>query len=71
MSKKQSPITYTGDQFRQWREESPKVTITDLAELSGCTQSQISNFELGKTDVKRGTMAILLSALAELKKKQP
>jgi len=66
--KTQSPIIYTGEQFRRWREELPKISIAELVTKSGCTQSQISNFELGKTDVTRKTMAKLLDALSTLKK---
>ena len=66
----QSPIIYTGEQFRRWRDEQPKVTIAELAEKSGCTQSQISNFENGKTDITRKTMSNLLTALYGLKSNQ-
>ena len=63
-----SPIIYTGADFRLWREEHPKVTIADVATMSGCTPSQISNFENEKTDVTRGTMVKLITALSTLKK---
>lgn len=63
----ESPLIYTGEQFRQWREEHPKVTIAELADKSGCTQSQISNFETEKTDITRKTMSKLLTALYGLK----
>jgi len=63
----ESPLIYTGEQFKQWRVEHPKVTIDELAEKSGCTQSQISNFENGKTDITRKTMSNLLTALYGLK----
>ena len=63
----ESPLIYTGEQFRHLREKEPKVTIAELAEKSGCTQSQISNFETEKTDITRKTLAKLLTGLNSLK----
>ena len=61
-----TPIIYTGEQFRHLRKQKG-ITQEALSDLSGVTQSQISNWELGKTSPRLSTAGKLLEALAKYK----